>query len=84
MSAMYAEAKACFFVSEHNRRLTEEQLGFELPRATVVRNPFLVRPLPVNAEIAQPRMLGSDRGWWNTWIPHFGQKWCFAAPVLKL
>lgn len=42
MGAMYAEARACFFVSEHNRRLTEEQLGFELPQATVVRNPFLV------------------------------------------
>lgn len=42
MGAMYAEAKACFFVSEHNRRLTEEQLGFDLPQATVVRNPFLV------------------------------------------
>lgn len=42
LGAVYAEARACFFVSEHNRRLTEEQLGFELPQATVVRNPFLV------------------------------------------
>lgn len=39
---MYRAARACFFVSEHNRRLTEEQLGFTLPLAEVVRNPFLV------------------------------------------
>lgn len=40
--AMYAGARACYFVSEHNLRLTEEQLGVALPRARVVRNPFLV------------------------------------------
>ena len=40
--AVYAAARACFFVAEHNRRLTEEQLAMELPRARVVRNPFLV------------------------------------------
>jgi glycosyltransferase involved in cell wall biosynthesis len=42
IAAVYRAARACFFVSEHNRRLTEEQLGFALPRAVVVRNPFLV------------------------------------------
>ena len=42
IAAVYRAARACFFVSEHNRRLTEEQLGFPLPRAEVVRNPFLV------------------------------------------
>src|SRR5213075_342074 len=42
IAAVYGAARACFFVSEHNRRLTEEQLGFALPRAEVVRNPFLV------------------------------------------
>jgi glycosyltransferase involved in cell wall biosynthesis len=42
IAAVYRAARACFFVSEHNRRLTEEQLGFQLPRAAVVRNPFLV------------------------------------------
>jgi glycosyltransferase involved in cell wall biosynthesis len=42
IAAVYRSARACFFVSEHSRRLTEEQLGFQLPRATVVRNPFLV------------------------------------------
>jgi glycosyltransferase involved in cell wall biosynthesis len=41
--SLYRDARACFFVSEHNRRLTEEQIGFALPHATVVRNPVLVR-----------------------------------------
>lgn len=40
--AVYESALACYFVSEHNRRLTEEQLGIELPHASLVRNPFLV------------------------------------------
>lgn len=42
IAAVYRAARACFFVSEHNRRLTEEQFGFPLPRAAVVRNRFLV------------------------------------------
>src|SRR6266542_3745013 len=42
IAAVYRSARACFFVSEHNSRLTEEQLGFPPPRAAVVRNPFLV------------------------------------------
>ncbi len=39
---VYTEAAAAYFVSEHNRRLTEEQLAVPLPNARVVRNPFLV------------------------------------------
>jgi glycosyltransferase involved in cell wall biosynthesis len=39
---IYRSARTSFFVSEHNRRLTEEQLGVELANAAVVRNPFLV------------------------------------------
>jgi glycosyltransferase involved in cell wall biosynthesis len=42
IAAVYRAARATFFVSEHNRRLTGEQLGFPLPRAAVVHNPFLV------------------------------------------
>jgi glycosyltransferase involved in cell wall biosynthesis len=42
LRAIYGQARACFFVSEHNRQLTEEQLGMALPHATVVRNPALV------------------------------------------
>ncbi|MBV8687498.1 MAG: glycosyltransferase family 4 protein [Alphaproteobacteria bacterium] len=40
--AIYEEALHAFFVSAHNLRLTEEQIGRRLPRASVVRNPFLV------------------------------------------
>jgi glycosyltransferase involved in cell wall biosynthesis len=42
LRAIYGQARACFFVSEHNRQLTEAQLGIALPHATVVRNPALV------------------------------------------
>jgi glycosyltransferase involved in cell wall biosynthesis len=40
--AAYGGALHSYFVSRHNLRLTEEQLGFALPLASVVRNPFLV------------------------------------------
>jgi len=42
LRASYTKARACYFVSEHNLRLTEEQFGVALPHARVVRNPFLV------------------------------------------
>lgn len=53
----YKAAQHVYFVSEHNRRLTEEQIGLRLPRASVVRNPFLVpwnapQPWPENADNA--------------------------------
>lgn len=37
---LYAGSRAAIFVSEHNRRLTEEQFGCSLPNAMVLRNPF--------------------------------------------
>jgi glycosyltransferase involved in cell wall biosynthesis len=46
---VFVRAARCFFVSEHNRRLTEDQIGADLPNAEVVRNPHLARadaPLP--------------------------------------
>jgi glycosyltransferase involved in cell wall biosynthesis len=45
----YEAAVRCFFVSEHNLSLTEDQIGEKLKNAGVVRNPFLVPagdPLP--------------------------------------
>lgn len=42
-------ARHMFFVSHHNHRLLEEQIGARVPHASVVRNPFLVdyaAPLP--------------------------------------
>jgi glycosyltransferase involved in cell wall biosynthesis len=41
MRRAYFEAAHVYFVSEHNRRLTENQIGARLHNATVVRNPFL-------------------------------------------
>jgi glycosyltransferase involved in cell wall biosynthesis len=35
-------ARRCYFVSEHNLRLTEHQIGATLANAEVVRNPFRV------------------------------------------
>ena len=49
--AFYRAAMRAFFVSEHNLRLTEFQIGERLPRASVVRNPFLV---PHERAIAWP------------------------------
>lgn len=39
---VYTAARASYFVSEHNRSLTEEQIGMAIPESSVVRNPFLV------------------------------------------
>ena len=38
----YTGARACYFVSDENRRFTEQQLGVTLRQASVVRNPFMV------------------------------------------
>lgn len=40
--AMYAAARHVFFVSHHNAKLTEEQIGAPVRSASVARNPFLV------------------------------------------
>jgi glycosyltransferase involved in cell wall biosynthesis len=45
----YLGAARCFFVSTHNQRLTEQQIGCRLQHAEVVRNPFSVdwgQPVP--------------------------------------
>lgn len=46
MRAAYTNAVAAYFVSEHNRRLTEEQIGVPLAHAAIVRNPFAVPYTP--------------------------------------
>ncbi|HYC92330.1 MAG TPA: glycosyltransferase [Thermoanaerobaculia bacterium] len=46
MRAAYTNAVAAYFVSEHNRRLTEEQIGVALEHAAIVRNPFAVPYAP--------------------------------------
>jgi len=40
--SIYQSAVRCFFVSQHNLDLTEQQIGAELPNAQVVFNPFAV------------------------------------------
>lgn len=49
VTTLAIEARHIFFVSHHNHRLFEEQIGARLHHASVVRNPFLVdyaEPLP--------------------------------------
>ncbi len=51
----YEAATASFFVSEHNRRLTEEQIAAPIRNAVVVRNPFLVDwAIPVRSDWPEP------------------------------
>ena len=42
MRDVFKSAIKCFFVSRHNRSLTEDQIGAQLSNAAIVRNPFLV------------------------------------------
>ncbi|MEH2389425.1 MAG: glycosyltransferase family 4 protein [Nostoc sp.] len=49
MQDMYRQAKASFFVYQHNLSLTEAQIGYSLANAEVVRNPhraIIPEPLP--------------------------------------
>jgi glycosyltransferase involved in cell wall biosynthesis len=57
MALAYKSATTCFFVSQRNRELLEDQIGHVLARATLVRNPFKV---PSNADPAWP---ASDPDW---------------------
>lgn len=47
MTNVYKHAKKCYFVSEHNRNLTEEQFGFRFTNAKIVRNPMKLKPSPL-------------------------------------
>lgn len=42
IEGIYADARHCFFVSEHSRRLTQEQIGHSSTSSSIVRNPFRV------------------------------------------
>ncbi|HEX5555813.1 MAG TPA: glycosyltransferase family 4 protein [Chitinophagaceae bacterium] len=46
MKTCYQKAVRCFFVSRHNQRLTEEQLGIRLSNSCVITNPVTI---PVKA-----------------------------------
>ncbi len=45
MREIFLNARACFFVSQHNKRLTQEQFGLSLPHSKVIFNP--VRETPI-------------------------------------
>ena len=72
MRSAYEGARHAFFVSDRNRRLTEEQLGAPLARASVVRNPFKV---PWRPQLGWP---GTDLGYrfacvGRIWVMEKGQ-----------
>jgi glycosyltransferase involved in cell wall biosynthesis len=49
LTRVFGSARRCVFVAEHNRRLTEQQLGISIERAVLMRNPLLLSrngPLP--------------------------------------
>ncbi|HEY3026133.1 MAG TPA: hypothetical protein VGJ55_08295, partial [Pyrinomonadaceae bacterium] len=48
---VFIGATRCFFVSEHNRRLTEDQIGTTLTNAEAVWNPHLA---PIDGPIPWP------------------------------
>jgi glycosyltransferase involved in cell wall biosynthesis len=59
LRAAYLAARAAHFVSEHNRRLTEQTICTRLDRAAVVRNPFHVDyadPVDWPAQDGPPRL----------------------------
>ncbi len=47
MRSAFQSALRCYFVSQHNLRLTECQIGETLMNAEIVRNPFLVSGTPL-------------------------------------
>ncbi len=56
----YLHARAVYFVSQHNRRLTETQIGRALPNATVVWNP---RGLRTTDSLPWPDDHGGEWKW---------------------
>ncbi len=48
MTECYQKSEGCFFVSKHNRNLTEEQFGIRLPNSIVISNPVRIpiKPIP--------------------------------------
>jgi glycosyltransferase involved in cell wall biosynthesis len=57
MAEAYRAARKVFFVSRHNWKLAERQIGFPLPNATVAWNPYNV---PADRPPPWPP---ADRGW---------------------
>lgn len=47
MAMVWKQALRCYFVSQHNLNLTEEQFGFHFFNAQVIRNPVKISPVPL-------------------------------------
>ncbi|MCH5597636.1 glycosyltransferase [Niabella ginsengisoli] len=47
MIETFKKAKKCYFVSNHNKQLTEEQFGFRFSNAEVVWNPVKITKNPI-------------------------------------
>lgn len=47
MTLVWKKALRCFFVSQHNRNLTEQQFGFSFPNSQLVINPIKVPLKPL-------------------------------------
>ena len=48
MTNVYKCALKCYFVSNHNQNLTEEQFGFRFNNAKVIRNPIKLKQSPLD------------------------------------
>ena len=48
MIDVYKSALKCYFVSNHNQNLTEEQFGFRFDNAKVIRNPIKLKQSPLD------------------------------------
>lgn len=58
MRQAFERAKKCYFVSQHNLQLTEEQFGFRFSNACVIHNPvrFVTKALPFPVETETIRL----------------------------
>lgn len=57
MRNVYQQAAGCFFISRHNRILTEEQFGTRLPNAEIIFNPVKID----RVKIPMPSSVGGYR-----------------------
>lgn len=62
MKEVYQKAQQCYFVSHHNKKLTEEQFGFRFTNAQVIWNPIKLKrepvPYPQQSEVYQLACIG--------------------------
>lgn len=70
MKECFLKAEKCFFVSKHNKRLTEEQFGIRIPNSVILSNPIKIHtkfipfptPSPVYKLVCIGRLFILDKG----------------------